>query len=333
MQAVGELDESMRDLVELIGAALFERDRLRVLLNVLARDRQGDRRDVAASAGGLARGTAARRGPRRSSRWSAAASSCPRASSATPLPGTEDDWRQQRRGPTRRPAPASAPSDPGRLSPRSGETLCGPRIVDPHARPRGQRRPLRRQAAPQRAVPRAGRGHRAPARRVRRPGLRPPARPRAGALRAPPAGRHARHHPRRRRRVRRPGRRRLRSTPPRRACSTCLREDLRGRPARVSLAAGAALVDARASVRASTARSCASPTPASSSRPAPSRAATRRTAASSRRSSSSIARRRSPSACRRRERATASTTSSARARACTRPSPWRAARPPSTPTS
>ena len=30
-----QLDESMRDLVELIGAALFERDRLRILLNVL----------------------------------------------------------------------------------------------------------------------------------------------------------------------------------------------------------------------------------------------------------------------------------------------------------
>ncbi len=75
MEAVAELDESMRDLVELIGAALFERDRLRLLLNVLAEiDKAVDETALPSLVASLA-APLARCGSRRRRRSSAAARS------------------------------------------------------------------------------------------------------------------------------------------------------------------------------------------------------------------------------------------------------------------
>ena len=128
LQAVGELDASMRDLVELIGAALFERDRLRVLLDVLSEiDKTGDEAALPALVASLAAPlldadrivVAMDRG--------GVMTAVGEAGHA--LAGTEDDWRtlvldEQRR-------PSTRASDPGRLATRSGETLCGPRIAVP----------------------------------------------------------------------------------------------------------------------------------------------------------------------------------------------------------
>ena len=128
MQAVGELDESMRDLVELIGAALFERDRLRVLLNVLAEiDKTSDEAAlpplVASLAGPLLDADRVVVAVDRGGVLDAA------GEHGEALPGSEDDWRALAEDATRRPGKRT--SDPGRLSPRSGETLCGPRISIP----------------------------------------------------------------------------------------------------------------------------------------------------------------------------------------------------------
>jgi sigma-54 dependent transcriptional regulator, acetoin dehydrogenase operon transcriptional activator AcoR len=131
MQAVGELDESMRDLVELIGAALFERDRLRVLLNVLAQiDKTTEETSlptlVASLAAPLLDADRVVVAVDRAGELTLA------GEHGTALPGTEDDWRQQAEDLTRRPSASKLrTSDPGRLSPRSGETLCGPRITIP----------------------------------------------------------------------------------------------------------------------------------------------------------------------------------------------------------
>jgi transcriptional regulator with PAS, ATPase and Fis domain len=128
MAAVGELDESMRDLVELIGAALFERDRLRVLLNVLAEiDKTTDETSLPSLVASLAAPlldadrvvVAVERG--------GALTNAGEFGKGTP--GSEDDWRTLAEDATRRPSVRT--SDPGRLSTRSGEILCGPRITIP----------------------------------------------------------------------------------------------------------------------------------------------------------------------------------------------------------
>jgi transcriptional regulator with PAS, ATPase and Fis domain len=126
MQAVGELDESMRDLVELIGAALFERDRLRVLLNVLADiDKASDEAALPTLVASLAAPLLdADRVVVGIERGGVLATVGEYGHAA---PGTEDDWRALVEDGARR--PATRASDPGRLSPRSGETLCGPRIT------------------------------------------------------------------------------------------------------------------------------------------------------------------------------------------------------------
>jgi transcriptional regulator with PAS, ATPase and Fis domain len=128
MEAVAELDESMRDLVELIGAALFERDRLRLLLNVLSEiDKTVDETAlpalVASLAAPLLDADRVVVGVERSGALVNA------GEFGEAAPGTEEDWRQlvedgERRASTRA-------SDPGRLTTRSGESLCGPRILVP----------------------------------------------------------------------------------------------------------------------------------------------------------------------------------------------------------
>ncbi len=128
MQAVGELDESMRDLVELIGAALFERDRLRVLLNVLSEI------DKAADGDALPARVATLAAPLLDADRVVVAMD--RGGVLTALaeaghaqPGTEDDWRQHLSPESGR--PSARASDPTQLSTRTGETLCGPRIAVP----------------------------------------------------------------------------------------------------------------------------------------------------------------------------------------------------------
>jgi transcriptional regulator with PAS, ATPase and Fis domain len=125
-QAVGDLDESMRDLVELIGAALFERDRLRILLNVLseidgARDEAALPPIVASLALQLLDADHVVVAVERGSLLVNV------AEAGEAAPGAADDWRPHAERATQ--APASRPSDPLRLSPRSGEALCGPRIT------------------------------------------------------------------------------------------------------------------------------------------------------------------------------------------------------------
>jgi transcriptional regulator with PAS, ATPase and Fis domain len=128
MQAVGQLDESMRDLVELIGAALFERDRLRVLLNVLAEiDKASDEATlpplVASLAAPLLDADRVVVAVDRGGVLDAA------GEFGEALPGTEEEWRALAEDAVQRPSVRT--SDPARLSPRSGETLCGPRISIP----------------------------------------------------------------------------------------------------------------------------------------------------------------------------------------------------------
>ncbi|HEY8041569.1 MAG TPA: sigma 54-interacting transcriptional regulator, partial [Polyangiaceae bacterium] len=127
-QAVGELDESMRDLVEIIGAALFERDRLRILLNVLSEiDSAADEASlpplVASLAAQLLDADRVVVAIERGGQLVVA------GEAGDPPPGATDEWRAVSEEATRR--PSARPSDPLRLSPRSGETLCGPRIAIP----------------------------------------------------------------------------------------------------------------------------------------------------------------------------------------------------------
>jgi transcriptional regulator with PAS, ATPase and Fis domain len=128
MEAVAELDESMRDLVELIGAALFERDRLRLLLNVLSEiDKTVDETALPSLVASLAAPLLdADRVVVGVEHVGALVNAGEFGEAA---PGTEEDWRQlvedgERRASTRA-------SDPGRLTTRSGESLCGPRILVP----------------------------------------------------------------------------------------------------------------------------------------------------------------------------------------------------------
>jgi transcriptional regulator with PAS, ATPase and Fis domain len=125
-QAVGDLDESMRDLVELIGAALFERDRLRILLTVLSEiDGASDEASLPPIVASLAVQlldadrvvVAVERGDLL----------VPLAEAGEAAAGTADDWRAHAAQAAQQ--PPMRPSDPVRLSPRSGEPLCGPRIT------------------------------------------------------------------------------------------------------------------------------------------------------------------------------------------------------------
>jgi transcriptional regulator with PAS, ATPase and Fis domain len=123
--AVGQLDESMRDLVELIGAALFERDRLRILLNVLGEiDGAADEAALPPIVASLAAQLLdADRVVVAIERDGVLA---PMAQAGDSAQGTTDEWRAMSEEATKR--PSARPSDP-RLSVRSGETLCGPRIA------------------------------------------------------------------------------------------------------------------------------------------------------------------------------------------------------------
>jgi|GEM_PF-88301 len=129
-QAVGELDASMRDLVELIGAALFERDRLRVLLNVLneidtATDEASLWPLVASLAAQLLDADRVVAAVQRGGELVALG----QAGDAPPSDG--DAWRDAAEPATQRPSGKARASDPLQLSTRSGETLCGPRIAIP----------------------------------------------------------------------------------------------------------------------------------------------------------------------------------------------------------
>jgi transcriptional regulator with PAS, ATPase and Fis domain len=127
-QAVGDLDDSMRDLVELIGAALFERDRLRILLDVLSEiDGATDEASLPPIVASLATQlldadhvvvTAERGGQL-----------VALAEAGEGATGTSGEWRAFAEEATRQPPPR--PSDPLRLAPRSGEALCGPRVTVP----------------------------------------------------------------------------------------------------------------------------------------------------------------------------------------------------------
>ena len=128
-QAVGQLDESMRDLVEIIGAALFERDRLRILLNVLSEiDSASDEASlppiVASLAAQLLDADRVVVAVERNGQLVPLAEAGEGATA-----GTTDEWRTYGEEATKQ--PAQRPSDPLRLSPRSGEALCGPRITVP----------------------------------------------------------------------------------------------------------------------------------------------------------------------------------------------------------
>jgi transcriptional regulator with PAS, ATPase and Fis domain len=128
MQAVSELDESMRDLVELIGAALFERDRLRVLLNVLSQiDKAVDEVAlpplVASLAAPLLEADRIVIAVDRNGELVSA------GEAGQAAPGTDEGWREAAAEAVHRPSVRA--SEPLRLATRSGETLCGPRIAIP----------------------------------------------------------------------------------------------------------------------------------------------------------------------------------------------------------
>ncbi|HEY6461929.1 MAG TPA: sigma 54-interacting transcriptional regulator, partial [Polyangiaceae bacterium] len=128
MNAVGRLDDSMRDLVELIGAALFERDRMRILLDVLGEiDAAADEASlppvVASLAAQLLDADRVVVAIERDGVLE------PVATAGQGSSDDADDWRAVVDEATKKPPPR--PSDPGRLSVRSGETLCGPRIAVP----------------------------------------------------------------------------------------------------------------------------------------------------------------------------------------------------------
>jgi transcriptional regulator with PAS, ATPase and Fis domain len=130
MQAVRELDESMRDLVELIGAAIFERDRLRLLLNILSEiDVAGEERDLSPLAASLAMQLldadrvviAFERGGDLEMAGEAGHAAA----------GSEDDWRKTEEGDRR---PSTRAEDPIRLPTRPNEAPCGPRLGIPFRR-------------------------------------------------------------------------------------------------------------------------------------------------------------------------------------------------------
>jgi transcriptional regulator with PAS, ATPase and Fis domain len=124
-QAVGDLDESMRDLVELIGAALFERDRLRILLNVLSDI------DAAADEASLPPIVATLAAQLLDADRVVVA--LDRDGVLVPVgevgeidQGMTDEWRSTSEEAAKR--PNARPSAPA-LSPRKGENLRGPRIA------------------------------------------------------------------------------------------------------------------------------------------------------------------------------------------------------------
>jgi sigma-54 dependent transcriptional regulator, acetoin dehydrogenase operon transcriptional activator AcoR len=127
-QAVGQLDESMRDLVELIGAALFDRDRLRVLINVLGEiDAASDEASLPPVVASLA--AQLLDADRTVVAIERNGELVPAGISGEAPMGSTDEWRAPSAEATER--PSARPSDPKRLSPRSGETLLGPRIAVP----------------------------------------------------------------------------------------------------------------------------------------------------------------------------------------------------------
>jgi len=130
MQAVRELDESMRDLVELIGAAIFERDRLRLLLNILSEiDVASEESNLSPLAASLAMQLldadrvviAVERGGELQMAGEAGHAA----------PGSEDDWRKMEEGDRR---PVTRASDPVRLETRPSEAPRGPRLGIPFRR-------------------------------------------------------------------------------------------------------------------------------------------------------------------------------------------------------
>ncbi|HEX8789793.1 MAG TPA: sigma 54-interacting transcriptional regulator, partial [Polyangiaceae bacterium] len=131
MQAVRELDESMRDLVELIGAAIFERDRLRLMLNILSEiDVASEESNLSPLAASLAMQLldadrvviAVERGGELQLAGEAGQAA----------PGSEHDWRTIEAEPDRR--PSSRASDPFRLASRPSEAPRGPRLGIPFRR-------------------------------------------------------------------------------------------------------------------------------------------------------------------------------------------------------
>ena len=128
MYAVADLDESMRDMVELIGAALFERDRLRMLLSVLSEiDKAPDEAALppllARLASPLLDADRVVVAMDREGRLVAA------GEAGQAAPGTEEGWRDPAAEAAARPGRRA--SDPQRLAPRAEEATCGPRIAVP----------------------------------------------------------------------------------------------------------------------------------------------------------------------------------------------------------
>jgi len=129
--AARQLDESMRDLVELVGAAIFERDRLRLLLNVVSEiDAASDESTLSPLVASLAvqlldadRVVVA---VERNGDLQVA------GEAGQAAPGSEDDWRTMGTDADRRPSKRA--SDPGRLAARPGEAPRGPRLGIPFLR-------------------------------------------------------------------------------------------------------------------------------------------------------------------------------------------------------
>jgi transcriptional regulator with PAS, ATPase and Fis domain len=128
--AVSNLDRSVRDLIDLIGAALVERDRLRVLLVVFseldqvtdfaslpplvaklaARVLDADQIVVALERGGEL---------------------LPLGRIGEPMPGDEEGWKKAAVAATELTTNVRVRSDPSQLSARGHDTLCGPVIAVP----------------------------------------------------------------------------------------------------------------------------------------------------------------------------------------------------------
>jgi transcriptional regulator with PAS, ATPase and Fis domain len=130
MQAVRDLDESMRDLVELIGAAIFERDRLRLLLNILSEiDVASDESTLSPLVASLAMQLLDADRVVVAVERNGELQIAGEAGQATP--GSEDDWRVVDEGDAR---PNTRASDPYRPPSRTHEAPRGPRLAIPFRR-------------------------------------------------------------------------------------------------------------------------------------------------------------------------------------------------------
>jgi transcriptional regulator with PAS, ATPase and Fis domain len=126
--AVTDLDQSMRDLVEIVSAALFERDRLRMLLGVLAEiDKTGDEVSLPSVVASLA--VPLLDADRIVIAVERAGVLTPVGEAGTAAPGTEDEWQRTVDSIERRSDPRLA--DAQRFVSRSNEIVAGPRMFVP----------------------------------------------------------------------------------------------------------------------------------------------------------------------------------------------------------